>query len=47
MKHELIKLPYLVTALHPVISGTTIDFHHGKHLQTYVNNLNNLIAGTK
>ena len=47
MRHELIKLPYTITALNPVISGTTIDFHHGKHLQTYVNNLNNLIAGTK
>lgn len=47
MKHELIQLPYAVTALTPVISGATIELHHGKHLQTYVNNLNNLIAGTK
>jgi len=30
-----------------VISKQTIEFHHGKHLQTYVNNLNNLIQGTK
>ena len=47
MKHELIKLPYEANALEPVISLKTIEFHHGKHLQTYVNNLNNLIAGTK
>lgn len=47
MKHELIKLPYEANALEPVISQKTIEFHHGKHLQTYVNNLNNLIAGTK
>lgn len=47
MKHELIKLPYEANALEPVISQKTIEFHHGKHLQVYVNNLNNLIAGTK
>ena len=46
MKYELIKLPYEAKALEPVISEETIGFHHGKHLQTYVNNLNNLIAGT-
>ena len=47
MKHELIKLPYEANALEPVISQKTIEFHHGKHLQAYVNNLNNLIVGTK
>jgi len=47
MKYELIKLGYESNALAPVISQQTIEFHHGKHLQTYVNNLNNLIAGTK
>jgi Fe-Mn family superoxide dismutase len=47
MKLELIKLPYERRALEPIISGQTIDFHHGKHLQTYVTNLNNLLAGTK
>ncbi|GHV43067.1 superoxide dismutase [Bacteroidia bacterium] len=47
MKFELIKLPYGANALEPVISQTTIELHHGKHLQTYVNNLNNLIVGTK
>lgn len=47
MKFELIKLPYATNALEPVISQTTIELHHGKHLQTYVTNLNNLIQGTK
>ena len=47
MKHELIKLPYATNALEPVISMQTIDFHHGKHLQGYVNNLNNMIQGTE
>ena len=47
MKFELIKLPYAANALEPVISQATIEFHHGKHLQAYVNNLNNLIPGTK
>ena len=40
---ELIKLPYAPEALEPVISARTIGFHYGKHLQTYVNNLNQLI----
>jgi Fe-Mn family superoxide dismutase len=47
MKFELVKLPYAVEGLEPVISKQTIEFHHGKHLQTYVNNLNKLIQGTK
>ena len=47
MKFELIQLPYAADALEPVISKETIEFHHGKHLQAYVNNLNNLIEGTK
>jgi len=47
MKFELVELPYAIDALAPVISKQTIEFHHGKHLQTYVNNLNNLIQGTK
>ena len=42
---ELIKLPYAPDALAPVISAETIGFHHGKHLQTYVNNLNALLPG--
>ena len=47
MKYELIKLPYEANALEPVISKETIGFHHGKHLQAYVNNLNAAIEGTK
>lgn len=47
MKFELIQLPYAANALEPVISKATIDFHYGKHLQAYVNNLNGLIPGTK
>lgn len=43
---ELIKLPYASDALAPVISAETIGFHHGKHLQTYVNNLNALLPGS-
>ena len=42
----LITLPYLLDALEPVISKKTLEFHHGKHLQAYVDNLNKLIAGT-
>ena len=42
---ELIQLPY--KSLAPVISDQTLAFHHGKHLQTYVDNLNKLIAGTE
>ncbi len=47
MTHEMPKLPYANNALEPVISQQTIEFHYGKHLQAYVNNLNNLIPGTK
>ena len=47
MKYELILLPYEANALEPVISKETIGFHHGKHLQAYVNNLNAAIVGTK
>lgn len=44
--YKLIDLPYAPDALEPVISAQTLSFHHGKHLQTYVDNLNKLIAGT-
>lgn len=43
---ELIQLPYASNALEPVISAETIGFHHGKHLQAYVNNLNGLLPGS-
>lgn len=45
-KFELISLPYEANALAPIISEQTIGFHHGKHLQGYVNNLNAAIEGT-
>lgn len=45
-KFPYAELPYLATALEPVISADTISFHYGKHLQTYVNNLNTLLPGT-
>ena len=41
-KYELMALPYAPDALEPVISKETIGFHHGKHLQAYVDNLNGL-----
>ena len=43
---SLITLPYTIDGLEPVISANTLSFHHGKHLQAYVDNLNKLIAGT-
>ena len=47
MNIELIQLPYATNALEPVISKQTIEFHYGKHLQGYVNNLTNLVKGTE
>jgi superoxide dismutase, Fe-Mn family len=47
MTFELPPLPYAPDALEPVISSKTLSFHYGKHHQAYVNNLNNLIKGTK
>lgn len=46
MTFELPKLPYALDALAPHISQETLEYHYGKHHQTYVNNLNNLIPGT-
>ena len=43
---ELMTLPYAPEALEPAISRETIGLHHGKHLQTYVTNLNNLLPGS-
>ena len=42
----LIQLPYGMEALEPVISAQTLSFHHGKHLQAYVDNLNKLLPGS-
>lgn len=47
MEHTLPALPYARDALAPHISEETLDFHYGKHHQTYVTNLNNLIKGTE
>ncbi len=47
MSIELPPLPYEKNALEPHISAETLDYHYGKHHQTYVTNLNNLIAGTE
>jgi len=46
MAHELPALPYAKDALEPYISAETLDFHHDKHHQAYVTNLNNFIEGT-
>lgn len=46
MAFELPALPYARDALAPGISAETVDFHHGKHHQAYVTNLNNLTQGT-
>ena len=46
-KYELMALPYALEALEPVISRETIGFHHGKHLQAYVDNLNKLLPGSE
>jgi Fe-Mn family superoxide dismutase len=47
MAFELPPLPYADNALEPTISAETISFHYGKHHQSYVTNLNNLVPGTE
>ncbi|GBD41193.1 Superoxide dismutase [Fe] [bacterium HR39] len=47
MAFTLPDLPYPYDALEPYISSTTMHLHHDKHHAAYVNNLNNLIAGTE
>ncbi|MBN1192211.1 MAG: superoxide dismutase [Fe] [Coriobacteriia bacterium] len=47
MIHELPQLPYAKDALEPHISSETLEYHHGKHHQAYVTNLNSLIPGTE
>lgn len=47
MTIQMTQLPYAPNALEPVISEQTINFHYGKHLQNYVNTLNNLIKATE
>lgn len=43
MEHTLPQLPYAIDALAPHISQETLEYHYGKHHQTYVTNLNNLV----
>ncbi len=47
MTFELPPLPYAKDALAPHISEETLEYHYGKHHQTYVTNLNNLVPGTE
>ena len=47
MAHTLPKLPFEMDALAPVISKETLEYHHGKHHNAYVTNLNKLIEGTE
>ncbi|TAL90558.1 MAG: superoxide dismutase [Fe] [Candidimonas sp.] len=47
MAHTLPPLPYAMDALAPNISKETLEFHYGKHHQSYVTNLNKLIEGTE
>lgn len=47
MNHILPSLPYALDALEPYISRETLEYHHGKHHQTYVDNLNRLIVDTE
>ncbi len=46
MSFTLPPLPYAENALEPHISARTLSFHHGKHHQAYITNLNTLVAGT-
>ena len=47
MEHTLPPLPYALDGLSPYISKETLEYHYGKHHQTYATNLNNLIKGTE
>lgn len=47
MAFELPALPYAINALEPHISQETLEYHHGKHHNTYVVKLNGLIEGTE
>lgn len=47
MSFELPALPYAQNALEPHISAETLEYHYGKHHNTYVINLNNLIKDTE
>lgn len=47
MEHKLPVLPYPIDALNPYISTETMEYHYGKHHQTYITNMNNQIKGTE
>src|ERR1700681_1707760 len=47
MEHTLPPLPFAKNALAPNMSEETLEYHYGKHHQTYVTNLNNLIPSTE
>lgn len=47
MTHNMPILPYDADSLYPIISKESVEYHFGKHLQAYINNLNSLIAGTE
>ncbi|HQO28240.1 MAG TPA: Fe-Mn family superoxide dismutase [Accumulibacter sp.] len=47
MEHQLPSLPFAIDALAPHMSKETLEYHHGKHHQAYVTNLNNLIKGSE
>lgn len=47
MQHQLPNLPFTMDSLAPHISQETLEYHYGKHHQTYINNLNNLIKNTE
>lgn len=46
MKHLLPELPYALDALAPAMSADTLNYHYGKHLETYLDNVNRMIEGT-
>lgn len=46
-KFTLMDLPFAIDSLEPAMSKETLEFHHGKHHQTYVTKLNGLIEGTE
>jgi len=47
MEHQIYQLPYAHDALEPHISSETIDYHYGKHHQSYATKLNGMIKGTE
>ncbi|HAC69781.1 MAG TPA: superoxide dismutase [Mn], partial [Pseudomonas sp.] len=47
MPHTLPQLPYAYDALEPHVDAQTMEIHHTKHHQTYINNLNAALEGTE